>query len=45
MGVSGTTFGISCRENSVDKNESTDNLSTKTIALGVTMGNDVGTAA
>jgi len=43
MGVSGTTLGISCREDSVDKNKSANNLSTKAITFGVTMSDHIGT--
>lgn len=44
MRVPGAPFGISGRENCVDKNKSTNNLGTKTITLGVAMSYDVGTA-
>ena len=43
MRVSGVTFGIGGGENGVNKDESANNLSTKTITLGVTRGNKVGT--
>lgn len=44
MGVSGVSFGISGREDSVDKDEGANNLSTKAISLSVAMGNYVCTS-
>ena len=41
MRVSGVSLGISSRENSVDKNKSANDLSTKTITLGVAMVHNV----
>jgi hypothetical protein len=43
MGVSGTPLGIRGREDSVDKNKSANNLSTKAITFGVTRTNHIGT--
>nr|GMD31606.1 hypothetical protein CFOL_v3_27320 [Ipomoea batatas] len=37
MGVSGISLGISCREYDIDKDEGSNDLSTKAITLGVAM--------
>ena len=45
MGVSGISLSISCRENSVDKNKSADNLGSKGGAIGVAGGHKIDSAA
>nr|GMD34750.1 hypothetical protein CFOL_v3_27320 [Ipomoea batatas] len=42
MGVSGISLGISCREYDIDKDEGSNDLSTKAITLGVAMSHHVG---
>ena len=42
MRVSGTSLGISCREDSVNKDKGANDLSTKAITLGVAMVHNVG---
>ncbi|KAJ0482731.1 hypothetical protein HanIR_Chr13g0657141 [Helianthus annuus] len=42
MRVSGASLGISGRKDGVNEDESTNNLSTKTTTLGVTMGYRIG---
>lgn len=45
MGISGITLGISGGENSVDKNKSANNLSSKPSSFAVSWPNGVGSAA
>ena len=42
MRISGVSLGISGREDSVNKNKGSNNLSTKTITLGVAVSNNIG---
>lgn len=42
MRISGISLGIGSRENSVHKNKSANNLSTKTITLGVSRIDGIG---
>ena len=44
MWVSGASFGIGGREDSVDKHKGPNDLSTKTITLGVAVGYNIGSA-